>query len=86
MAALGQHGFPVPDALDQNRHAVLMSLVPGVPLVQVGPNPSYSRCPDAQDPCKFNVQTSIPRVHGAPAFVNNGLSRLFPPGWEEMKI
>ena len=34
MAALGRAGFPVPTALEHNRHAVLMSLVPAVPLVQ----------------------------------------------------
>ena len=35
MAALGRAGFPVPAALEHNRHAVLMSLIPAVPLVQV---------------------------------------------------
>ena len=35
MEALGRAGFPVPIALEHNRHAVLMSLVPAVPLVQV---------------------------------------------------
>ncbi|MCO5568119.1 hypothetical protein L7F22_021815 [Adiantum nelumboides] len=35
MKALGDHGFPVPKAVDWNRHCVLMSLVPGYPLVQV---------------------------------------------------
>ncbi|OAE26191.1 hypothetical protein AXG93_3457s1170 [Marchantia polymorpha subsp. ruderalis] len=35
MKALGEHGFPVPEAIDCNRHCVLMSLVPGYPLVQV---------------------------------------------------
>ncbi|KAG6541263.1 hypothetical protein Mapa_017314 [Marchantia paleacea] len=35
MKALGEHGFPVPEAIDWNRHCVLMSLVPGYPLVQV---------------------------------------------------
>ena len=35
MKALGEHGFPVPVAVAHNRHAVLMSLVDGVPLVQV---------------------------------------------------
>jgi RIO-like serine/threonine protein kinase len=33
--ALGDHGFPVPVAIDNNRHAVLMELVDGQPLVQV---------------------------------------------------
>ena len=36
MVALGEHGLPVPYAVAQNRHAVLMSLVDAVPLVQVG--------------------------------------------------
>ncbi|RRT60495.1 hypothetical protein B296_00015053 [Ensete ventricosum] len=35
MKALGEHGFPVPDAVDCNRHCVVMSLVQGYPLVQV---------------------------------------------------
>lgn len=35
MKALGENGFPVPKAIDWNRHCVLMSLVPGYPLVQV---------------------------------------------------
>ncbi|CAG9467280.1 unnamed protein product [Pedinophyceae sp. YPF-701] len=35
MRALGDRGFPVPDAIDQNRHAVVMSHVEGYPLVQV---------------------------------------------------
>ncbi|KAH7297305.1 hypothetical protein KP509_26G064600 [Ceratopteris richardii] len=35
MKALGDHGFPVPKAVDWNRHCVLMSLVPGYPLVQI---------------------------------------------------
>ncbi|KAJ7523894.1 hypothetical protein O6H91_18G066600 [Diphasiastrum complanatum] len=35
MKALGEHGFTVPKAVDWNRHCVLMSLVPGYPLVQV---------------------------------------------------
>jgi hypothetical protein len=34
--ALGDHGFPVPTAIDNNRHAVLMELVDAQPLVQVG--------------------------------------------------
>eukprot|EP00803_Ostreobium_quekettii_P000857 evm.model.scf_2011.2 EVM.evm.TU.scf_2011.2 scf_2011:5235-11310(-) len=46
MKALGQRGFPVPEALDQNRHAVLMSLVKGYPIVQVhrvqNPNKVYT--------------------------------------------
>ncbi|KAJ4825867.1 hypothetical protein Tsubulata_024316 [Turnera subulata] len=41
MKALGEHGFPVPKAVDCNRHCVVMSLVQGHPLVQVKemPNP-----------------------------------------------
>uniref|UniRef100_A0ACD5VVY6 Uncharacterized protein n=1 Tax=Avena sativa TaxID=4498 RepID=A0ACD5VVY6_AVESA len=35
MKALGDHEFPVPTAVDCNRHCVIMSLVPGYPLVQI---------------------------------------------------
>ncbi|KAK9674269.1 hypothetical protein RND81_12G222300 [Saponaria officinalis] len=35
MKALEDHGFPVPKAVDCNRHCVVMSLVEGYPLVQV---------------------------------------------------
>ncbi|XP_051131710.1 serine/threonine-protein kinase rio2 [Andrographis paniculata] len=35
MKALDEHGFPVPHAVDCNRHCVIMSLVQGYPLVQV---------------------------------------------------
>ncbi|CAL4960074.1 unnamed protein product [Urochloa decumbens] len=35
MKALGDHSFPVPTAVDCNRHCVIMSLVQGYPLVQV---------------------------------------------------
>ncbi|KAL3846288.1 hypothetical protein ACJIZ3_003691 [Penstemon smallii] len=35
MKALVEHGFPVPSAVDCNRHCVVMSLVHGYPLVQV---------------------------------------------------
>lgn len=35
MKALEEHGFPVPNAVDNNRHCVIMSLVEGYPLVQV---------------------------------------------------
>ncbi|CAN1845547.1 Serine/threonine-protein kinase rio2 [Linum perenne] len=35
MKALEDHGFPVPKAVDCNRHCVIMSLVEGYPLVQV---------------------------------------------------
>ena len=34
MKALGDNGFPVPTAVDVNRHAVLMSLIDGTPLTQ----------------------------------------------------
>lgn len=49
MEALGSAGFPVPHAVDHNRHAVLMSLVNAVPLVQVRahccpPCPRLSMC------------------------------------------
>ena len=35
MQALHTHGFPVPQAVDVNRHAVLMALVDGVPLASL---------------------------------------------------
>ncbi|KAK9068130.1 hypothetical protein SSX86_012241 [Deinandra increscens subsp. villosa] len=35
MKALQEHGFPVPDAVDCNRHCVIMSLIQGYPFVQV---------------------------------------------------
>ncbi|GLT92831.1 hypothetical protein SLE2022_106460 [Rubroshorea leprosula] len=35
MKALEEHGFPVPNSVDCNRHCVVMSLVQGYPLVQV---------------------------------------------------
>ena len=35
MKALGENGLPVPEAIECNRHAVLMSLVPGYPMVQI---------------------------------------------------
>eukprot|EP00958_Prasinococcus_capsulatus_P004115 scaffold382_cov380-Prasinococcus_capsulatus_cf.AAC.29 len=35
MKALGDHGFPVPQAIDQNRHCVLMTFVPGYTLYAV---------------------------------------------------
>lgn len=35
MKALEEHEFPVPNAVDCNRHCVIMSLVQGYPLVQV---------------------------------------------------
>lgn len=35
MKALGQRGLPVPIAIDQNRHAVLMGYIDGVQLSQV---------------------------------------------------
>lgn len=35
MRALGDHGFPVPQAIDCNRHAVLMTLLDACPMVQV---------------------------------------------------
>ncbi|KAK7302055.1 hypothetical protein RJT34_12934 [Clitoria ternatea] len=35
MKALETHGFPVPNAVEHNRHCVVMSLIQGYPLVQV---------------------------------------------------
>lgn len=35
MKALGERGLPVPEAIDQNRHAVLMQKVDGLQLAQV---------------------------------------------------
>ena len=53
MKALGAAGLPVPVAVDHNRHAVLMSLVPATPLVQVGlhlrPVVTTLRCNDVAD-------------------------------------
>ncbi|KAI0516168.1 hypothetical protein KFK09_008840 [Dendrobium nobile] len=47
MKALGEHEFPVPRAVDCNRHCVIMSLVQGYPLVQVkqlqNPNEVFER-------------------------------------------
>ena len=42
MKALGERGFPVPVAVDHSRHAVLMSMAPGVPLSQVMPKEANS--------------------------------------------
>lgn len=48
MRALGERGFAVPQAVEQNRHAVLMSLVDGGPMVQVrtlqNPGSVYRTC------------------------------------------
>jgi len=35
MQALHSHGFPTPTPIDQNRHIVVMSRIPGVPLAQL---------------------------------------------------
>lgn len=35
MQALHSHGFPTPVPIDQNRHVVVMSRIPGVPLAQL---------------------------------------------------
>jgi RIO kinase 2 len=35
MKVLRDHGFPVPEPVDSNRHCIIMSLVEGFPLVQV---------------------------------------------------
>lgn len=39
--ALGEHGFPVPDAVDCNRHCVIMSLIPGYPLYVLTANSHF---------------------------------------------
>ena len=48
MKALGDNGFPVPTAVDVNRHAVLMSLIDGTPLTQrykcSDPGKVYAQC------------------------------------------
>lgn len=48
MKALGDHGFPVPRAVDHNRHAVLMAMVDAAPLVQLreleDPRAAYLTC------------------------------------------
>lgn len=47
MELLHQHNFPTPTPISQNRHAILMSMVPGFPLQQVTlithPEKVYSR-------------------------------------------
>jgi RIO-like serine/threonine protein kinase len=47
MKALQDNGFRVPDAIECNRHAVLMSMVPALPFTQVRPpenrSPNSSR-------------------------------------------
>jgi len=48
MKALGENGLPVPEAIECNRHAVLMSLVHAQPMVQVrefkNPERVYKEC------------------------------------------
>ena len=48
MKALGENGMPVPEAIECNRHAVLMSLVQAQPMVQVrefkNPERVYKDC------------------------------------------
>lgn len=48
MRALGARGLPVPEAIDANRHAVLMTMVDAIPMVQVktlaNPGLVYSSC------------------------------------------
>ena len=48
MKALHENGFPVPEAVDVNRHAVLMSLVDGAPLTRKyrlsNPGKVYAQC------------------------------------------
>lgn len=50
MKALSEAGLPVPRAMEVNRHAVLMSLINGHPLVQVkrlgNPRRVYEGCMD----------------------------------------
>ena len=65
MRALGAAGFPVPAALEHNRHVVLMSLVPGVPLVQVrahrlhlDPSPAFGDSFGRVAPCRALRQQS----------------------------
>ena len=45
MKALYENGFPVPQAIDNNRHAVLMGLVNARPMVQVRCQPRQSLPP-----------------------------------------
>jgi len=35
MQALNDHGFPTPKPIDSNRHAILMSKIPGLPVCKV---------------------------------------------------
>lgn len=35
LKALHSHGFPVPEPVDTNRHAVLMEYIDAIPLTQV---------------------------------------------------
>lgn len=50
MKALHERGFPVPTPIAQNRHIVVMSLAPGVPMSQVragkmdDPGPVFLEC------------------------------------------
>ena len=44
MNALGERGLPVPEAIDQNRHAVLMERIDGLPLAQVRMVQPTSNC------------------------------------------
>ena len=48
MVALYEYGFPVPEPIDANRHAVLMSVVRGAPLRQIrdpdNPGEIYRDC------------------------------------------
>lgn len=76
MRALGDNGLPVPDAIECNRHAVLMSLVSGYPMVQVkefaNPQKVYQECMKllvrlaelGLVHCDFNEFNLLVRVHG----------------------
>jgi len=50
MAALDRHGCPVPKAIDNSRHAVLMSLIDAAPLAQIrvleDPGAVFRQCVD----------------------------------------
>lgn len=54
MSALRSHDFPVPVAIENNRHAVLMSLVDAFPLVQV-----YFSDPSANVTFKANIYVCV---------------------------
>lgn len=57
MKALGERGCPVPVAVAHNRHAVLMSLVDGVPLVQVRCAQPLCTCPSDCWLCFLSIRS-----------------------------